>query len=224
NNNRSIDDVFVASNGGINRISSDGKVRVDWVVNIDNPLTAHMFRTKQDSWVQERWSVTEVLRSRQGGWEAHTDGWLIPMTVDSPLDDWEPPASDFRPIVALGAQVGLLAAALTVLALYHPDVRFAGGGLFLGAVSILAVLLEAVPLQFGQAVPIAFAALALQYIRSVPNPAPAWLAAVGAAALVVLPLLVWKYTTAVPLRNVVVLQMLTLPVLLTGARLATADR
>lgn len=224
NNNRSIDDVFVESNGGINRISPDGTVRVDWVVNADNPLTAYKFRTKQDSWVRERWSVTKVLEGRQGGWEAYTDAWPIPMTVDSPVDDWDPPASDFRPVVSFGAQVGLLAAALTVLAMYHPDVRFAGGGLLLGAISILAVLVGAIPLQFGQAVPIAFAALALQYIRSVPNPSPAWLAAVAAAVLAVLPLLAWKYTTAVPLRNVVALQLLMLPLVLTGARLATADR
>jgi len=223
-NRRSSDDVFVASNGGINRISADGTERVDWVVNAKNPLTERVLPEGQNPWL-----VQQVERNATGtGWTA-TRRVLVPsasspMFIRSPADSWNPPFSDFRPIGEFAAAIGLLAASTIVLALYHPDVRFPSGGLTIGLTVLLVVLLTDVDLRFAVAFPIALGALALQYLRALPDPVPGWLAGLGAFALMLLPLIVWKYTLITAFRNILALQIGGLVLLVTSARLATAAR
>jgi len=216
NSNRSPDDVFVASNGGIARVSVDGTARVDWIVNDKNPLTRAALHADNNPW-----RVTRVEQEGATGWRATTEA--NPLFIRSPEDSWSPPSSDFRP-VTFGIHVALLAGGLMVLSLYHPDVRIIGGGLFLGLLGFLFVLTGAIPVQFAIAVPAAFALLAVQYLRAVPNPPIAFAAAVGAAVLAFMPFLVWKYTTVTALRNIFVMQMFVIGILVTGARLATTDR
>lgn len=139
-------------------------------------------------------------------------------------DSWDPPFSEFRPIGEFGVAIGLLAASTIVLALYNPDVEIASSGLIISLVILLLVLLGDVDLRFAVALPAALGVLALQYLRALPDPVPGWLAGLGAFALMLLPLIVWKYTLITAFRNILAVQIVGLVLLMTSARLATAAR